>query len=239
MFYCMFFCRLVFFLFAFLFFVFKKIYRCVFWVLCINWSIPLVLRPFVWAAWWICVCVFAVEEKKTSHEMSAVRAPLSSFWHFISFPVCPSCWHFDDTPLCKALMWHIKCLSSIPLSLGVLHLFIQLFCVPGICQRKRLWTIWSPEIGWVSYPLGYGDPWASRLYGTYIYINICNHLLVQLFRFTLPMWCWSKHKYTGSSQKWIIGRLHPCADTALTQMHYYTKSVFWELCVDACRAFAK
>lgn len=58
-------------------------------------------------------------------------------------------------------------------SLGVLHLFVQLLCVPGICQRKRLWPIWSPETGWVSWPHGYKTPVSEkspgeRLYGLFL-----------------------------------------------------------------------
>lgn len=102
-----------------------------------------------------CVYVCAFEQKNVILNVSYM-SPSQLLWHDISFSACTSCWHFDDTLLCKAWMWHIKCLSSIPsLSLGVLHLFIQLLCVPGICQRKRLWPIWSPETGWVSWPLGY------------------------------------------------------------------------------------
>lgn len=95
--------------------------------------------------------------------MSAIRAPLSSSDMIFHFPVHTSCWHFDDTLFCKPQIWHIKCLSSISFSLGVLHLFIQLLCVPGICQRERLRPIWSPETRWVRWPLSWLKDWEQAV----------------------------------------------------------------------------
>lgn len=101
---------------------------------------------------WHCVC--AAERKNVILNVSRKSAS-QLLWHDISFSPCTSCWHFDDTLFCKPQIWHIKCLSSISFSLGVLHLFIQLLCVPGICQRERLWPIRSPEAGWVHWPLSW------------------------------------------------------------------------------------
>lgn len=99
---------------------------------------------------WHCVC--AAERKSIILNVSHKSAS-QLLWHDISFSPCTGCWHFDDTLFCKPQIWHIKCLSSISFSLGVLHLFIQLLCVPGICQRERLWPIRSPETRWVRWPL--------------------------------------------------------------------------------------
>lgn len=122
---------------------------------------------------WHCVC--AAERKSIILNVSHKSAS-QLLWHDISFSPCTGCWHFDDTLFCKPQIWHIKCLSSISFSLGVLHLFIQLLCVPGICQRERLWPIRSPETWWVRWPLSQlkdceqeGPPWERSVIFIYIW----------------------------------------------------------------------
>lgn len=129
-----------------------------------NGSVPLL--------WLLCLCgsayLFAIFSWKASQEMSAVRAPLSSFWHDISFCACTNCWDFDDTPpWCDTqnVSFPSPTLCRCPTFLHPIHL-----CTRDLSEEKALDNLVSRD--WVSEPPSWiWWPVMSDLHGKSYYLS--------------------------------------------------------------------